>query len=1041
MKDRIKAELSVRGFYTLDLFRKIQPDCSFQAFQLILNDGFKNGDWVCSDGYWSLPKPMETVLDPLDIEVDYLLNTARCFTDPAEKNRPKLQAENYFSHANYEPKRAKLVEMFTDSLEGYQIVPGKFERKTIVEAGEEREVIKRKMCWQSQQVFMVEFDKDVKELSLEEVLENNPFLRENSVALVESIRSCYNDPADDTCNGDLRYRAFFVIPRVTTQLEGAEFIYEQLLNELPTADKSGSTVTNGAFGLLDANAHFLNNYIQPEYITDWTETWNNRESKKYRYTFSTAVNIKEIPDEYANRISELSYAGDGWSVQMLPCLFNQHTHDGWHSFRNAMGVFRHSDGLGYTFHCFKCNEKRSYRVKPRKSGKRRVKQLTDSEAVYQSLNEAEVDNQKFWDFIATPGVFGRGQRAILIQTDTGVGKDYAMLMEAKRNDVMSLNPHSRLSAQLHSRAEIQGLQSYYIKARHFGFDRIADLSLKERIKVFETDENVMCIHADRCQALLDRTGNCKDVLCNEEACEVYDFCKQNRYVSQIRKAAQCQIAHYSWVQLVTDPGSQGIVQQVLRERKRITQKELLWVVGEVDAQKLLNRHQVSVAEIQKGLATWGQEPAGELYRLLSQLCNQTLKAKERWDILVREFPKLDHSTAIRQLSRLGLKGYDKQQTLELTVSKALSEGFIKIESVSDIVIIPRVYPRHWTPIQQLDQFLTYSNNPVPPIHFNGLSLEFVTPPELHLECDTYVMQSATANPIQLKNLLTMMNPDIEFHTSTAERVEHHPDTKIFKVATGRYVRRSCFEHDSEWNIVALKDSIRPHLQCLLDILTHTTGHKFVNTYKAIYEGSELEDDPLIELLRACPGVTWSNWAAGFGLDLEPDTIMIEFGTNEPSETVLKQACSEVYLGDSEPLDFTYQNYHEHDGIRIEGIRTYTDRRVQAQYEQMVELSQYQMANRTRPVRNASLVLIYSSHPCKWLDGRVQWITPNMLTANLRELKVEADKKKSDFQIESAEKLSLAIELAKEGLNNKAIAAQLGYNSASSVTNLLGGLDL
>ena len=147
----------------------------------------------------------------------------------------------------------------------------------------------------------------------------------------------------------------------------------------------------------------------------------------------------------------------------------------------------------------------------------------------------------------------------------------------------------------------------------------------------------------------------------------------------------------------------------------------------------------------------------------------------------------------------------------------------------------------------------------------------------------------------------------------------------------------------------------------------------------------------------------------------------------------------MHLTDAEPLSFVHRNYHEHDGVRIEGIRTYTDERVQRVYEQLTEMSQYQMANRTRPVRNPSLVLIYSSHPCKWLDGRVQWVTPDMLGGNLRELEVEEPI--TEFQREKSEKQSLAIELAKEGMTNADIAVQLGYKSASSITNLLKGLNL
>ena len=1031
MKDRIKSELAARGFYTLDLFRKLKYEGSFQAFQLILNNGLKNGNWECENGMWKLPTfKTTTYISPLDTEVDYLINASRQFFSPQEKDRPTLQAENYFSHENYEPKFGTLREMISDNISGYQIVPGKFQRNA-------EGKIKRKECWQSQQVFMLEFDKDVPFTSLSEVVEYDTFIRENAVALVESIRSGYNDPNDDTCNGDLRYRAFFLMPSVVTHVKSAEFLIEQLLLRCPEGDKSGSVITNGALGLSGANTYHINQNISLEYIHAFRELWHTEQEQQGRYSTAEQINIKEMPDAYSKAIMEVEFGNDNWSRDMLPCPFFNHEHDGWDSQNNATGVFRHSDSFGYTLHCFKCGEKKTYRVKPRKQGKRRAKKLADSEAVYQSLESAQVENQRFWDFVVSPRTFDHNRQAILIQTDTGVGKDHTMLLEAKHNDIFSLNPHTGLSYQIHQRAQEQGLRSYHIKSRKHGFEKIADLSMDKRVEVFKEDEGVMCVHADRCQALLDRTGNCKDVLCNPECCDVYDFCSRNRYVSQIRKAAQCQVAHYSWVQLLTDPGSRGIVAQILNERKRAQRSHLVWVVGEVDAHKLLNRHTVSTVEITKGIETWADEPAGMLYRLLSELCMPHLTAGERWERLVGGFPRIDGKDASRQLSRIGARGLT--HTEEITVARAVTEGYVSVEDVQSIHAIPKVYPNNWTLVERLEHFLTYCQSPEPPITFNGQSLEFVTPPDLHSMCDTYVMQSATADARQLEQLLTITADDISFHVARSERVEHHEGTRIFKVATGRYVRSTCFDYDKDWEVTGVNDTIRPHLENLLSILENTPGKKFVNTYKPIYDGDVLAEDPIIELLRAVPGVRWSNWAAGFGLDIDPETVLIEFGTNEPSEYMLKDACAEVYLSDPEPLSFASVNFHEYDGVRIEGIRTYSDERVQRVYEQITEMSQYQMANRTRPVRNASTVLIYSSHPCKWLDGRVQWVVPEMLGGNLRELEIEEPK--TEFRREREEKQGLVIELAKEGLSNSDIATQLGYKSQSSVANLLKGIEL
>ena len=63
---------------------------------------------------------------------------------------------------------------------------------------------------------------------MHEVIRNKPFIHANCVALIESIRSCYNDPTDSTCNGDLRFRAFFLMPNRGYHLQETEFLIKQL---------------------------------------------------------------------------------------------------------------------------------------------------------------------------------------------------------------------------------------------------------------------------------------------------------------------------------------------------------------------------------------------------------------------------------------------------------------------------------------------------------------------------------------------------------------------------------------------------------------------------------------------------------------------------------------------------------------------------------------------------------------------------------------------------------------------------------------------
>ena len=262
------------------------------------------------------PEPIQYSY-PLETDVHYLINTARQFTDPAQKIRKQLQLEGYFDHSSYQPKHAPISQMLSDNAEGYQIVPGKFERDA-------EGKIKRESCWQSQQVFIVEFDDAVQETSLDAVVRNNRFIRDNALALIESIRSGYNDPNDPNCNGELRYRAFFLMPRNITDIKIAKFIVKKLLACCPDADGSGSNLTNGALGLQGINKILLGNFIEAEVRDQWRLNWETEQSKFSRWTVSEQINIKEIPSEHAAAVGRLSFDSKGWSDEMLPCIFANH---------------------------------------------------------------------------------------------------------------------------------------------------------------------------------------------------------------------------------------------------------------------------------------------------------------------------------------------------------------------------------------------------------------------------------------------------------------------------------------------------------------------------------------------------------------------------------------------------------------------------------------------------------------------------------------------------------------------------------------------
>ena len=283
-----------------------------------------------------------------NLHVDYLVNRHFAIREPTDKKR---LPEGYHSHNNYAPAKGTAQEMLSDYLKGYQIIPGKFERNL---KGE----IRLASCLKEQQVFLIEIDKNVIEKSLEEVVEGNPFIQQNTFALTESVRSRYNDPDDPTCNGELRYRLWFIFPTPTDQTAQMNWAKDRLLQEFPNADKSGSTFTNGAYGIQGARHIILNQCISQNTCVEWAREWKQYLLTPKRYKPVSINGLNELPSEYHNAITRLNYNSEGWSVERLPCFFIAHEHDGWNSSQNAM-VVAHDNGR-FTFFCHKCEQHKTY---------------------------------------------------------------------------------------------------------------------------------------------------------------------------------------------------------------------------------------------------------------------------------------------------------------------------------------------------------------------------------------------------------------------------------------------------------------------------------------------------------------------------------------------------------------------------------------------------------------------------------------------------------------------------------------------------------
>ena len=193
----------------------------------------------------SFVQPQKEVITPTQeecqIPIHCLVNRSRTLEQPTDK---KYCTNQYYAQRNYIPEEIPLDRVCEETLlQGFQFVPGEFTHNSDPDIG-----IRNTVNWQSQQLFLVEFD-NITENTLDAFITARPFLQQHAWLVTESLRSRYNDPNDDTCNGHPRVRVALCMPHAVKTLEERDWIYEALVKDLPGCDDgSAISVTNGGLG-------------------------------------------------------------------------------------------------------------------------------------------------------------------------------------------------------------------------------------------------------------------------------------------------------------------------------------------------------------------------------------------------------------------------------------------------------------------------------------------------------------------------------------------------------------------------------------------------------------------------------------------------------------------------------------------------------------------------------------------------------------------------------------------------------------------------
>ena len=271
LRETIIARVAKHSRYPLDLYNTCERGSALTRleFRQLLDDMHADGDLhINTNNLVLLPKPPPEAPAPTrEIEnstdtllIHCLVNRSHTLKHPKQKK--SLDQSYYYVHRNYKITQIPLDSVCEETLlKGYQFIPGEF-----IDTHDTG--IRDKENWVSQQVFLVEFD-DTTESTLAEFIAARPFLRENAWVVTESLRSGYDDPHDEKCNGQLRLRIVLCMPRAVKTIDEREWVCDALLKALPGCDKgSANSITNGGIGKVGAEHVKLKKIVD----TDWFNT-------------------------------------------------------------------------------------------------------------------------------------------------------------------------------------------------------------------------------------------------------------------------------------------------------------------------------------------------------------------------------------------------------------------------------------------------------------------------------------------------------------------------------------------------------------------------------------------------------------------------------------------------------------------------------------------------------------------------------------------------------------------------------------------------
>ena len=563
----------------------------------------------------------------------------------------------------------------------------------------------------------------------------------------------------------------------------------------------------------------------------------------------------------------------------------------------------------------------------------RLKPCADFELLTQPIEKAR---QSLRD------TFTADKRFIGFRADTGIGKTHEAIdfLSIQNASGFFSTPTTALAKEVEGRLRTAACDVFRWRGLH-----------SEQDGTFPRQKP--CMFPDQYKAYSESGRNAYKMLC--EQCEYLKLCSEEGYRSQDQRASSAQVTVAAHKDMLFNPTFRSTAKRLLPKSP-----ESLIVIDEFDVFDSFIEVEVTLDRLEYLVGTWGFTPLGEFAtELLRRSLVPEVSVHDDLHRVVSHYRK--HEKEITQ----GLASYKVDDTI-LSRTQAHERAADVCQTVEYIKALPKIETEKWNLFSQLCVFFEcYPYQEGAPIEWRNNTLTFYLPPLPYYTQGRVVCMSATLREPFFSKAFAIRgarHKDIGF--IDAHDTDWHPEAKVFQLRTNRNPRHTLLkreQHDNgAWIYTGFTDTGQRFFDAILTAVKAEPQrtHALVS-YKWVIENhaDELEAN----------GIIAGHFGNLLGLDQHfkrdtdtPIVLHILGSPNAPPDTTTHH-FNLLHGGQGLATDLE----------RDDTTGEYKDSTVQEVYEAGVKAELMQAIGRAGLVKNASTVVIWTSHELPSVTDRDQ----------------------------------------------------------------------